>query len=186
MTDPTSLPPFPSPGEGGQLRRRVVDALLDEGMRPRIDEDGDVAVAVQGQQLFVRCLDTVPAMMRVFGQWLLDDSLEGDELTRLRAANAVTSALNLVKVTVHGDRLSVAVDLLAGESLELRPLLVATLDAVLGSVRTWDSTVAELSHPGESDGAGPGEADPGRLDRGRIDLGGLDLGRIDLGGFDLS
>jgi hypothetical protein len=82
--------------------------------------------------------------MRVFGQWLLDDSLAGDELTRLRAANAVTAALNLVKVTVHADRLAVAVDLVVGDGVDLRPLLSATLEAVLGSVRTWHQTVTQL------------------------------------------
>ena len=109
MTDPTSLPSFPPPEDEHPLRGRVLDALIDEGYGPSIDEDGDVAVRVQEQLLFVRCLDTLPPMMRVFGQWLLDDSVEGDELTRLRAANAVTGALNLVKVTVQDDRLGIAV-----------------------------------------------------------------------------
>jgi hypothetical protein len=144
MTDPTSLPSFPPPPDEHPLRGRVLDALLDEGHQPTIDEDGDVAVQIQEQMLFVRCLDTQPPMMRIFGQWLLDDSLAGDELTRLRAANAVTSALNLVKVTVHGDRLAVAVDLVVGDDLDLRSLLTATLEAVLGSVRTWHQTVTQL------------------------------------------
>jgi hypothetical protein len=144
MTDPTSLPFFPPPPDEHPLRGRVLDALLDEGHEPSIDEDGDVAVLVQEQMLFVRCLDTQPPMMRVFAQWLLDDSFAGDELTRLRAANAVTSALNLVKVTVHADRLAVAVDLIVGDGLELRSLLTATLEAVLGSVRTWHQTVNQL------------------------------------------
>ncbi len=86
-------------------------------------------------------------MMRVFGQWLLDESMVGDEITRLRAANAVTGALNLVKVTVHADRLAVAVDLVVGEGIDLRPLLTATLEAVLGSVRTWHETVNQLLEP---------------------------------------
>ena len=144
MTDPTSLPSFPPPPDEHPLRGRVIDALLDEGHQPTIDEDGDVAVQIQEQMLFVRCLDTQPPMMRIFGQWLLDDTLAGDELTRLRAANAVTSALNLVKVTVHGDRLAVAVDLVVGDDLDLRSLLTATLEAVLGSVRTWHQTVTQL------------------------------------------
>jgi hypothetical protein len=144
MTDPTSLPFFPPPPDEHPLRGRVLDALLDEGHEPSIDEDGDVAVRIQEQMLFVRCLDTLPPMMRVFGQWMLDDAQVGDELTRLRAANAVTSALNLVKVTVHGDRLAVAVDLIVGDGLELRPLLIATLEAVLGSVHTWHQTVNQL------------------------------------------
>jgi hypothetical protein len=144
VSDPTSLPSFPPPEDEHPLRGRVLDALIDEGYGPSIDEDGDVAVRVQEQMLFVRCLDTVPPMMRVFGQWLLDDSVEGDELTRLRAANAVTGALNLVKVTVHEDRLAIAVDLIVGDGVQLRPLLTATLDAVLGSVRTWHTTVTQL------------------------------------------
>jgi hypothetical protein len=150
MTDPTSLPSFPPPPDEHPLRGRVLDALLDEGHEPSIDDDGDVAVRIQEQMLFIRCLDTQPPMMRVFGQWLLDDSLAGDELTRLRAANAVTAALNLVKVTVHADRLAVAVDLVVGDGLELRSLLSATLEAVLGSVRTWHETVTQLIEGGPS------------------------------------
>ncbi len=150
MTDPTSLPSFPLPPDQHPLRGRVLDALLDQGHEPTIDEDGDVALSAQEQMLFIRCLDTLPPMMRVFGQWLLDDSLAGDELTRLRAANAVTSALNLVKVTVHGDRLAVAIDLVVGDDLDLRPLLTASLEAVLNSVRTWHETVTQLI---EADGS---------------------------------
>ena len=144
MTDPTSLPSFPPPEGPAPLRGRVLDALIDEGLQPEIDEDGDVAVRVQEQMTFVRCLDTEPPMMRVFGQWLLDETVAGDELTRLRAANAVTGALNLVKVTVHDDRLAVAVDLVVADGMDLRGLLTATLDAVLGSVRTWHGTVQQL------------------------------------------
>jgi hypothetical protein len=151
MTDPTSLPSFPPPPDEHPLRGRVLDALIDEGLQPSIDEDGDVAVQLQEQMLFVRCLDTAPPMMRVFGQWLLDDSLQGDELTRLRAANAVTGALNLVKVTVHADRLAVAVDLVVGDGIDLRPLLTATLEAVLGSVRTWHQTVNQLLEGEDTD-----------------------------------
>ena len=149
MTDPTSLPSFPPPPDEHPLRGKVLDAMIDEGHQPRIDEDGDVAVSIQEQMLFVRCLDTQPPMMRVFGQWLLDDSLAGDEITRLRAANAVTSALNLVKVTVNADRLAVAVDLIVADGMDLGPLLTATLEAVLGSVRTWHQTVQQLLEPGE-------------------------------------
>ncbi len=139
VTDPTSLPSFPPPEDEHPLRGRVLDALLDEGYRPDVDEDGDVAVRIQGQQLFVRCMDTLPPLMRVFGQWVIGDDVPGDELLRLQAANAVTGTLNLVKATVFDERLVIA------DSLDLRALLTATLDAVLGSVQTWHSTVLELA-----------------------------------------
>jgi hypothetical protein len=145
VSDPTSLPSFPPPMDEHPLRGRVLDALLDEGFRPSIDEDGDVAFKAQGQQVFVRCIDTQPPLMRVFGQWLVGDDVPGDELDRLRAANAVTGALNLVKTTVHDGRLVVAVDLVVSEGLDLRSLLGATIDAVLGSVQTWHATLREMT-----------------------------------------
>jgi len=139
------MPSFPPPPDEHPLRGRVLDALIDVGMRPSIDSDGDVAVRLQDQVLFVRCTDSTPPLMRVFGFWRIDLDEEVDELTRLRAANAVTGALNLVKVTIIEDRLSVAVDLVAGDDLDLPSLLAATLDAVLGSVHSWHRTVAGLT-----------------------------------------
>lgn len=155
MTDPTSLPTFSKAEHEHPLRGRVLDALREEGHEPGVDEDGDVALQVQGQQLFVRCMDTVPPLMRVFGQWQIGPDVPGDELVRLRATNAVTGALNLIKATVYEDRLVVAVDLVVADGLDLRSLLVATLDAVLGSVQTWHATVLELtSNPAVWEGNG--------------------------------
>lgn len=145
MSDPTSLPSFPPPMDSNPLRGLVLDALLDEGYRPTIDEDGDVAFKAQGQPIYIRCLETVPPQLHVFGQWAIGDDASTDELDRLRACNAVTATLNLVKTTVHGDRLVVAVDLLWSDSFDLRPLLVATVDALLGSMQTWHRTLLELT-----------------------------------------
>ena len=169
MTDPAALPDFdltpiradPVAGAGSDpevgsgvaagfrsadavpLRERVARTLAGSGYSATIDEDGDVAVTVQEQKLFIRCVDSVPALMRVFGQWLMDD-LPEDELARLRAANAVTASVNLAKATVHGDRLVVAVDLLVGDDFHLASVLHASLDAVLDCVRSWHDTVLEL------------------------------------------
>jgi len=145
VTDPTSLPAFPPPGDEHPLRGRVLDALLDDGYRPGVDEDGDVALRVQGQQMFVRCMDTNPPLMRVFGQWMVGPEVPGDDYVRLQAANAVTGALNLVKATIHENRLVIAVDLVVAGGLDLRSVLSATLDAILGSVQTWHATVLQLA-----------------------------------------
>lgn len=158
MTDPAALPAFDlSPivtppgddtshvaGEPAPLRERVVQVLTSSGLSAVVDDDGDVAVTVQDQKLFVRCVDSQPALMRVFGQWLMDD-LPDDELARLRAANAVTTSVNLAKATVHEDRLVVAVDLLVGDGFQLSSLLGASLDAVLGCVRSWYDSVLEIA-----------------------------------------
>jgi hypothetical protein len=152
-------------GEGpGPLLDRVVAALSGAGHRPAVDEDGDVAVTVQEQLLFVRCVDSVPPLMRVFGQWLMDD-VPGDELARLRAANAVTASVNLAKATVDEDRLAVAVDLLAGDDFHLPSLLDASLDAVLGCVRSWHAAVLQFA----VDPAAPPAPVPTRSARGAPD-----------------
>ena len=91
--DPASLPRFPA-ADDQPVRTLVLQALAAHGLQPRIDEDGDVGVVLAEQMLFVRCVDAQPPLARVFGQWVLDTA-GGDELTWLRAANAVTGALNL-------------------------------------------------------------------------------------------
>lgn len=170
FTSPTALPRFdqPPPTDSGstdpgstgappsaQLRSRVHDVLGGQGFRPEVDSDGDVAVRVEGQMLFVRCFDTSPPLIRVFGQWAMGDDVPGDAYTRLRAANALTGALNLVKVTALDDWLVIAVDLVVTETTPLDSLLTATLEAVRSSVQTWHSTVVQLmQESGESGRSG--------------------------------
>jgi len=155
VTDPTALPSFaPPPGEYAEhpLRDRVLEALGAEGFRPEVDEDGDVVAKVAGQPMFLRCFETSPSMVRVWSQWLLDDGVPGDELIRLRAANAMTAVLNLVKCTLLEDRLVVAVDLTVHEAMDLRSLLTATLEAVRDGVTTWHGAVLQLLEEGERGG----------------------------------
>jgi hypothetical protein len=150
VTDPTSLPSFtpPTDDDDDPLRARVFQTLFDEGFRPAVDEDGDVAFRAQGQLLFVRCLPTAPPLVRVFGQWIEDD-VPGGELARLRAANAVVGRFNLIKATVVENRLVVAVDLVIGDGIDLGSLLAASVEAVLHSVQAWYAAVQEYAMPGE-------------------------------------
>lgn len=142
MVDAGSVPTLPTSPAAGALRNRVVDALRASGLDPALEPAGDLSVSVQGQRLFVQCLDTVPPLVRVCGQWLLDESVGGDELARLRAANEVTGGSNLVKVTLHGDALVIALDLLVGADVELTSLLDASVQTVLASVHGWHQALA--------------------------------------------
>ena len=155
VTDPTALPDFNPPPDGDDpVQARVFQTLLEEGFRPAVDEDGDIAFRAQSQLLFVRSLPTEPPLIRVFGQWVEPD-VRGGELTRLRAANAVVGRFNLIKATVVDDRLVVAVDLVIGGDLELGPLLGASIEAVLHSVQSWYAAVREYGG-GTEYGTGPG------------------------------
>lgn len=137
MTDPTSLPNFPPPGDEHPLRGRVLDALQDEGFRPDIDGDGDVSFKVEGQQLFVHCAEGEVPVMRVFGQWQIGEDLPTDEMTRLRNANDLSLRLNIVKVGVNNGTLVVTAEHIPGPNSDVRALLQISTQLVLTAVQFW-------------------------------------------------
>jgi hypothetical protein len=141
MTDPTSLPNFPPPAGDHPLRGRVLDALIDEGFEPDIDDDGDVAFTVQDQQLFVRCMEGEFTVMRVFGQWQIAEDLPSDLLTRLMACNELTLGLNVVKAGIANDTLVVTAEHVIGAHSDVKGLLVVTTQLVLSAVNMWHETI---------------------------------------------
>ena len=141
MTDPTSLPNFPPPPSEHPLRGRVLDALIDEGFEPNIDQDGDVAFTVQDQQLFVRCMEGDFTIMRVFGQWQVGDDVPQDLLSQLQACNELTLRLNVVKAGIANGTLVVTGEHVIAPETELRALLDVTIQLVLSAVHMWHDTI---------------------------------------------
>ncbi len=137
MSDPTALPDFPPPAEEHPLRGRMLDALQDEGYRPDIDPDGDIAFKVQGQQLFVHCVEGDVPLMRAFGQWQIDDELSKDELQRLRACNELTLRLNAVKVGLNGDTLFVTMEQICPTGIDARMYVSIAVQMLLQAVQLW-------------------------------------------------
>ncbi len=148
MTDPTAMPDFPPPSDERPLRGRVLDVLIDEGFRPDIDEDGDVAVKVQGQQLYVRSTEGEITVLRVFGQWRLGDAAGQDELGLLRACNAVTSRLSVVKATLGDAILVVSADHVVTAGTPLKVVITSSLELVLTAVNLWHE---QLEGPATTD-----------------------------------
>lgn len=136
MTDPTSLPDFPPPPGEHPLRGRVLDALMDEGFRPDIDDDGDVAFRAQGQQLFVRCIDGEFTIMRVFGQWQIGEDL-ADPVKQLQVCNALTLRLNVVKAGIANGTLVVTGEHVVDASTDIKALLTVTTQLLLSAVQMW-------------------------------------------------
>lgn len=147
MTDPTSLPNFPPPAGEHPLRGRVLDVLQDEGFRPDIDPDGDVTYKVQGQQLFVRCVEGDVDLMRVFGQWQIGEEVPKDLLSQLRSCNDLTLGLNLVKAGIAAGTLVVASDHVVLEGTELQQLLDVSTNLVLSTVQMWHQAVTGQAPP---------------------------------------
>jgi hypothetical protein len=158
MTDPTSTPDFPPPAHEHPLRGRVLDVLFDDGYRPDIDADGDVAVKVQGQQLYVRCTEGDITVLRVFGQWRLGDAVPDDELSLLRACNAVSSRLSVVKTTLGDGILVVSADHVVTPATPLSTVVTSSLELVLTAVNLWHESLGDGGGDGGGLPDGSGEA----------------------------
>jgi hypothetical protein len=157
MTDPSSLPDFPPPADEHPLRGRVLDVLLDEGYRPDIDSDGDVAVKVQGQLLFLRCAEGPVSILRIFGQWRLGDAVTTDLTARLQACNAVSSRLTVAKTTLADDILVVSAEHVVTADTPLRQIIPMSLDLVLTAVNLWHDALGEITGTAGQQGGEPSD-----------------------------
>ena len=157
MTDPTSLPNFPPSPDEHPLRGRVLDVLIDQGLNPDIDSDGDVAFTVQDQQLFIRCTEGDFQIMRVFGQWAIGDAIPADPLLRLQTCNDITLQLNIVKTGIANGTLVVTGEHVVTPESDLTALVGVTIQLVLAGVQMWHERILG---GGEGDGPTSGQPAP--------------------------
>lgn len=156
MSDPTALPNFgPTPPASGDqpepeapLRDRVQDALRELGLEPSIDDEGDVAFTFSEQQMFIRC-DGESNVLRVFGQWALEDPVPTDPVERLQVSNDLNVAFNLVKAAVAGDTLLVTSEHILPRGADIRGLLGLALPLVLQGVQLWHQRATGQEPEGE-------------------------------------
>jgi hypothetical protein len=157
MTDPTSLPNFPPSPDEHPLRGRVLDVLIDQGLNPDIDSDGDVAFTVQDQQLFIRCTEGDFQIMRVFGQWAIGEAIPADPLLRLQTCNDITLQLNIVKTGIANGTLVVTGEHVVTPESDLTALVGVTIQLVLAGVQMWHERILG---GGEGDGPASGQPAP--------------------------
>ncbi len=155
MTDPTSLPNFPPPSDEHPLRGRVLDVLIDMGLNPDIDPDGDVAYQANDQQLFVRCGEGDFQIMRIFGQWQIADALVVDSEHLLQTCNQVNLSLNCVKTGIVNNTLVVTGEQLVTGGADVHQLVEVTTQIVLSTVQIWH----ERAFGGPADATNPEGAD---------------------------
>jgi hypothetical protein len=144
MTDPTSLPNFPPPPDEHPLRGRVLDVLVDLGLQPNLDTDGDVAFTVNEQQLFVRCTEGEVEIMRVFGQWQIQEELLGDRLHLHETCNELNLNMNMVKTGVAGSTLVVISEHLPTAGADISTLVQVSIQVILSGVHIWHQRVLGL------------------------------------------
>ena len=156
MTDPTSLPNFPPPANEHPLRGRVLDVLVDLGLPPNIDSDGDVAFTVNEQQLFVRCTEGDVEIMRVFGQWQIQDDLLGDRVKLFETCNELNLNMNTVKTGIAGTTLVVTAEHLVTPGADVSSLVQVSIQVILSGVHIWHQRVLGIDPNADS---GPAAGD---------------------------
>lgn len=158
MTSPTSLPNFDLPAPS---RRQLVQQTLTQlGLEYVEDKDHDLAISVNDQQLYVRVSDEGPGIVRVFGQWQIQDDLNPDLGMRFGAAHHITTTHVLAKVSILEQTLAVAVDNIAPEGARYDILISGSIEAVLAAVGAWHRLMVEGAAAAEAADGEQGEGQP--------------------------
>jgi len=156
MTDPTSLPNFPPPADEHPLRGRVLDVLVDLGLRPNLDADGDVAFTANEQQLFIRCSEGEVQIMRVFGQWQVAEEMQGDRLKLHETCNELNLNMNCVKCGIAGTTLVVTGEHLVTPGADVSALVQVSIQVILSGVHIWHQRMLGID-PSADAGADGGD-----------------------------
>ncbi|MGL4743502.1 MAG: T3SS (YopN, CesT) and YbjN peptide-binding chaperone 1 [Dermatophilaceae bacterium] len=153
MTDPSALPNFPPPADEHPLRGRVLDVLVDLGLAPNIDSDGDVAFTANDQQLFIRCTEGDVQVMRVLGQWQIQDDLAADRAKLFETCNDLNLHMNHLKTGIAGTRLVVTGEHVVTPGADLSMLIQVSVQVVLSGVHIWHQRMLGID-PAAEGGAG--------------------------------
>ncbi|MGL5866229.1 MAG: T3SS (YopN, CesT) and YbjN peptide-binding chaperone 1 [Dermatophilaceae bacterium] len=155
MTDPSALPNFPPPPHEHPLRGRVLDVLVDLGLAPNIDSDGDVAFTANDQQLFIRCTEGDVQVMRMFGQWQIQDDLAADRAKLFETCNELNLNMNHLKTGLAGTTLVVTGEHVVTPGADLSTLVQVSVQVVLSGVHVWHQRMLGIDPTTEG---GPGAA----------------------------
>ncbi len=157
MTDPTSLPNFPPPAHEHPLRGRVLDVLVDLGLAPNLDNDGDVAFTVNDQQLFVRCTEGDVEIMRVFGQWQIAEELTADTQKLYETCNELNLHMNHLKTGLAGTTLVVTGEHVVTAGADVSQLVQVSIQVILSGVHLWHQRLLGIDPTETTDADGAGE-----------------------------
>jgi hypothetical protein len=151
MTDPSSLPNFPPPPDEHPLRGRVLDVLVDLGLGPNIDTDGDVAFTANDQQLFIRCTEGDVQVMRVFGQWQIQDDLATDRMKLYETCNELNLHMNHLKTGIAGTTLVVTGEHVVTPGADVSTLVQVSVQVVLSGVHIWHQRMLGIDPTAEGE-----------------------------------
>ena len=142
------------------LRGRVLDVLVDLGLQPNLDNDGDVAFTVNEQQLFVRCTEGEVEIMRVFGQWQIQDEMLTDRVKLHETCNELNLNMNCLKSGIAGSTLVMTSEHLAVPGSDVASLVQVSIQVILSGVHIWHQRLLGID-PNAPEGSPDAGGSPG-------------------------
>lgn len=119
------------------LAALYVDFLAAEGLRPSVDEAGDVMFTCEGRCYYLMVDDDDPGYFRLLfpNFWSIDSPAERQRA--LLAAAEVTAEIKVAKVYVLGDDTQAAAEMFLADPGELCRVFEPALRALQGAVRRF-------------------------------------------------
>jgi hypothetical protein len=96
-------------------------------------------------------VESEPALLRVFGQWAIDDGLLDDRLHLLEVSNEVSLNLNCVTTGIAERTLVVSSEHLVARNADVNAMVQIAVQGVLQGVHIWHQRAMGLD-PSAQDG----------------------------------
>lgn len=127
------------------LQQMYMSHLTEEGFRPEIDGDGDVAFRREGRSYFIAVSEQDPGFFTVVlpNIWPIESEQERAQV--LIAVDRATAVTKVAKAYTLGDNVWIAVELFVSAPEDFKGVLARSLHSIDEAVRTFVSTMQELA-----------------------------------------
>jgi hypothetical protein len=132
-----------------QIQALYMDILLEEGFRPKADDEGDLVFKSEGRSVFIRIDpgDTEFLMLCCPNIWKCDS--EEEEIRCLAAASYATASTKVAKVSIVGEYAWASVELFLPAPEHFRSLLIRSLGAMHAAIRNFVDKMDEFQKEDE-------------------------------------
>ena len=132
-----------------QIQALYMDILLEEGFRPKTDEEGDLIFKSEGRSIFIRIdpEDTEFLILCCPNLWKCES--EEDEIRGLAAAAYATATTKVAKVSIVSNHAWASVELFLPSPEDFKAILLRSLSAMHAAIRNFIDKIEEFQKEDE-------------------------------------
>ena len=132
-----------------QIQALYMDFLIEEGFRPKTDEEGDIIFKSEGRSVFIRIdpEDTEFLILCCPNIWKCES--EEDEIRGLAAAAYATASTKVAKVSIVTNYAWASVELFLPAPADFKAVLIRSLSAMHTAIRNFMDKIEEFQKEDE-------------------------------------